>query len=190
MADLLPHNATPQERAISESVVRAGNVPTPIRDVWNADICPANMLPWLAWAFSVDQWDSGWTVAQQRAFIKQSVEIHRYKGTIGAVRDSLAALIYDVRVQEWFNQSPAGDPFTFGVELTADQTGIGQAALSQLFAVIERAKNLRSHLTSAALTVRSAAGPCAAIVASVGQEICLTGFQWRPMILNETTIVI
>lgn len=190
MSDLLPHNATARERAISESVARLGDVPTPIRDVWNADTCPPALLAWLAWAFSVDQWDTNWTVAQQREVIRRSVEVHRYKGTIGAVKDALAALFLDVQVQEWFSQSPPGDPYTFRVLLEADQIGISQAAFAALFEVIERTKNLRSHLTEVALTVRSQAGPRVAVAAGVGHEICLTNFQWAPMIVSETTIII
>lgn len=190
MADLLPQNATRQERALSGSVARLADVPVPLRESWNPDTCPSSMLAWLAWAFSVDRWDSDWTEEQQRAFIKRSVEIHRHKGTIGAVREGLAALGIDVRVQEWFNQSPPGERYTFSVEMTADQTGIDEAALQHLFAIIERTKNLRSHITSAALTVRSVVGPCMAIAAGVGHDICLTGFQWSATVVNETTIVL
>lgn len=30
--------------------------PVSIRELWNPDTCPANLLPWLAWSFSVDRW--------------------------------------------------------------------------------------------------------------------------------------
>jgi phage tail P2-like protein len=188
MSDLLPYNATAQERATSESVARLGDVPVPIRDVWNPDTCPANLLAWLAWAFSVDQWDNSWTDAQKRAFIKSSVEIHRRKGTIGAVQDALAALAFDARVQEWFNQSPAGDPFTFNILLEADQIGVPQAALPVLLAVVERTKNLRSHLARVDMSVRSVAGPYLAAAAGLGSEVTLTGYAWATGACNETTI--
>lgn len=190
MPDLLPHNATAQERAISEAVARLGAVPTPIRDVWNADTCPPALLAWLAWAFSVDQWDASWTVAQQREVIRRSVEVHRYKGTIGAVRDALAALLIDAQVQEWFNQTPAADPYTFRLLLEVDQAGIDQATAAALLGVIERTKNLRSHLAEVALTVRSVGGPHVVAAAGVGHEITLANFQWAPMIVSETTIII
>lgn len=190
MADLLPYNATPQERALSEAAARVGEVPVPIRDIWNASTCPPQLLAWLAWAFSVDQWDSTWTEAQQREFIKQSVEVHRYKGTIGAVEDALAALGIQAHVQEWFNQEPAGDPYTFSVELTADQTGISQADHAAIVEVIDRTKNLRSHMTEIALTVRSDAGPQVAMAAGVGHDICVSNFVPAVAVLNETAIII
>jgi phage tail P2-like protein len=192
MFDLLPWNATPQERALSEAVARVSDVPAPLRDLWNADDCPPQLLAWLAWAFSVDQWDSAWTDAQKRDFIKSSVEVHRYKGTIGAVREALAALQFDAQVQEWFAQSPAGDPYTFRALLNVDQVGISQAALGTLIEVIERTKNLRSHLSEVQVIVRSVGGPYVAAAASLGSEINLTHYVPPVpfMVLNENIIVI
>ena len=52
---LLPHNASPQERAIEAATARLADVPVPLRDLWNPETCPAELLPWLAWAFGVDE---------------------------------------------------------------------------------------------------------------------------------------
>lgn len=189
MADLLPYNATPQERALSESTARLGAVPVRIREIWSADTCPTNLLAWLAWAFSVDQWDTNWTEAQQRQFIKSSLDIHRYKGTIGAVRDALAALSFDAQVQEWFNQAPAGDPFTFRVLLTVDQVGALQSAHAALFEVIQRTKNLRSHLSAIELTVRNRAGPLLVAASGIGSEIAVA-YSAPSTVLNDTTLIV
>ena len=51
MNSLLPRNATGAERAIEGATARVGAVPTPFRDLWNPDTCPAALLPWLAWAY-------------------------------------------------------------------------------------------------------------------------------------------
>lgn len=190
MADLLPQNATAQERALSNAAARLGDVPVPVRDVWNPDTCPAQLLAWLAWAFSVDQWDSAWTEAQQREFIKRSVGIHRYKGTIGAVQDALGALGVQATVQEWFSQAPAGVPFTFRIHLEADQVGVTEAAATALFVVVERTKNLRSHLSEVGLAVRSVNASFVAAAAGIGHEISLTGFQWSVTVVNEYAMVI
>jgi len=190
MSDLLPYSSTQQERALSEAVARAGEVPTPIRDVWNPGTCPSTFLPWLAWAFSVDDWDNSWTDAQKRAFIKSSVEVHRHKGTIGAVKDALAALSITARVREWFNQSPEGAPYTFKILLEADQIGIGEDDLASVFDVIERTKNLRSHLDEVELSVRSETGPCLAVAGGVGSEIWLTNYRSPVAVLSETTIIL
>ncbi|MBZ6381120.1 phage tail protein I [Sphingomonas sanguinis] len=190
MSDLLPPNATSGERALADVAGRVGDVGAPIRDVWNPDTCPPALLAWLAWAFSVDQWDDGWTEAQKRRFIKQSVEIHRHKGTIGAVQDALAALGIEARVQEWFNQTPPGAPYTFRVLLEVDQIGVPQGAVQSLVSVVERTKNLRSHLIEASLSVRSVAGTHVAIAAGVGSEITVAGFEWATSVINEYVMVI
>lgn len=146
MSDLLPPNATPQELALEGAASRISNVPVLVRDIWNADTIPAGLLPWLAWAYSVDEWSADWTPAQRREAIKRSVSVHRYKGTIGAVREALDALGYIVVIQEWFNKLPEGEAYTFNVQLTTDQVGIDQPALAKIFQVINSTKNLRSHL--------------------------------------------
>lgn len=178
MSDLLPWNATLQERALSEAVARVGAVQVPVRDVWNADVCPPNLLPWLAWSFSVDQWDNSWTDAQKRAAIKASVPVHRYKGTVGAVQEALAALSFSARVQEWFAQSPPGPAYTFRLLLEVGQIGIPRISFAGLIDIIDRTKSLRSHLSDVQLVVSSSAGPYLAGAASVGSEIVLTNYEY------------
>ncbi|EKQ5242665.1 phage tail protein I [Escherichia coli] len=56
--------------------------------------CPANLLPWLAWSFSVDRWDDKWPEATKRAVIRDAYFIHCHKGTIGAIRRVVEPLGY------------------------------------------------------------------------------------------------
>jgi phage tail P2-like protein len=190
MSDLLPANATAQERALSEAIERAGAVPVVVREVWNPDTCPAPLLAWLAWAFSVDEWDAAWTDAQKRDTIRRSIVVHRYKGTIGAVREALAALQFSARVQEWFNQIPAAEPYTFRVLLEAGQVGISQSALQGLINLITQTKNLRSHLARVDLSVVTPAGPLVAVVGAVGSDLVVTNYVRPTTVINETTIVV
>jgi phage tail P2-like protein len=186
MSDLLPNNATPLEIALAESIARISDVPVPARDVWNPDTCPANLLPWLAWAFSVDEWDADWTDAQKRAAIKAAVPVQRYKGTIGAVKEALAALGFGVQVQEWFNQLPAGEPYTYRLLLTADQVGIDQTALKKILQVVESTKNLRSHMDEVVPSATTRATLYSAGVNGIGNEITITYEQPHnvPLLLN------
>ena len=87
----LPPNATAAEVAIEAATARVGAVPVEIRTVWHPDVCPAEILPWLAWALSVDNWDPQWPVSTQRAVISAAVEVHRRKGTRAAVVQALSA---------------------------------------------------------------------------------------------------
>jgi phage tail P2-like protein len=100
---LLPHNATDGELTIEQATARVGAVPIPIRSLWNPDTCPANLLAWLAWAMSVDDWDPSWSEGVKREVIRQSVRIHKRKGTKAAVVEALQAAGYgDATVIENF----------------------------------------------------------------------------------------
>lgn len=174
MSELLPPSSTPLERALADTVSKVSTLPTPARDLWNPDTCPVELLPWLAWAFSLDDWDVTWTEAQQRAAVKASYSVHRYKGTIGSVKDALQALGLGVQVQEWFNQIPAGDPYTYKLLLEVNQYGVSLAQLETIQAVVENAKNLRSHMTTLDLTVASNATVYIGAVAMSGNEIAFS----------------
>ncbi len=81
---LLPPNSTLQERSLEEVSARLDHLPLTIRDLWSADTCPDDLLPWLAKAVSVDVWSPAWTPDQKRGAIRNSLAVHRKKGTIGA----------------------------------------------------------------------------------------------------------
>lgn len=99
---MLPPNASAQEQALQDTIARLGAVPTPIRGMWDPNTCPEHHLPWLAWAFSVDEWNPDWTAAQKRAVIRASFNVHKHKGTVGALRTALNALGYDIELLEWY----------------------------------------------------------------------------------------
>lgn len=168
---LLPPNATVVERAMEMAAARIESVPTPARHMWNPQTCPAQLLPWLAWAFSVDEWDTTWTEAQKRATISASYSVHRRKGTIGAVKRALGALGLDIQIVEWFQETPKGDPYTFRIALGSGAEGAPQDKLLKLLAVLNSAKNLRSHLRSIDLTVESKAELFSAGITLIGNEI-------------------
>ncbi len=77
------------------------SLPLPIKQIRYPHQCPANLLPWLAWDYSVDIWDSAWSEQTQRDVIDASVFVHRHKGTPAAVLRALEAMNYDnVRIFE------------------------------------------------------------------------------------------
>lgn len=175
---------------MAELSQRIDALPTPLRDLWDEDTCPAGRLPWLASAFSVDEWNNGWSDEQQRAFIKSSIAVHRTKGTIGAVRDALGALNIDVQIQEWFHQSPMGEPYTFKLFMGVGQSGITEAAQVGLFEVLARTKNLRSHLSGLEITVTSNTALFMAGASGVGSIIEVSNYQWPQMAIHEDRIIL
>jgi len=182
MADqsLLPPNATPLCRALASMGQRLTDLPLPIRSTWSPANCPANALPWLAWAFGVEDWDTTWSEAQQRAAIAASLTIKRTKGTIGAVTSVVAALGLQARVQEWFRQQPLGAPYTYKLILTVTQVGFTAEQLNRLIEVINRAKNVRSHLSEIEIDVESRCDTYAAAALAIGHELTLPNYQYDP----------
>lgn len=139
---LLPPNATDQEVSIDATTARISSIGVPLRDLWNPDTCPAFLLPWLAWTFSVGDWSSDWTEIQKRAVIKASVEIHRHKGTLGSVRRVVDAFGLGIKIKEWWQKSPQGTPHTFTLSISVDQMPIG--ARDAVISAIRRVKPVRS----------------------------------------------
>ncbi|MGK3945332.1 phage tail protein I, partial [Streptomyces caeruleatus] len=83
---LLPVGSSPLEVAAARACAEIERTPVNIRALWNIDTCPENLLPWLAWAFSVDLWIENWPEGTKRAVIRDAYFIHCHKGTIGAIR--------------------------------------------------------------------------------------------------------
>lgn len=94
MADLLPPNARPLERALDAISADRFNLDPGIRLVWDPDAAPMDILPWLAYAYSVDLWDDGWSEETKRSVTAQSLLVHARKGTVGALKDAIRAAGY------------------------------------------------------------------------------------------------
>jgi phage tail P2-like protein len=171
---LLPPNATPFEIALEGATARLGAVPVEIiATMQSPQNCPAEILPWLAWAFSVDDWDDTWSEAQKRATVAASYQVHRHKGTIGAVRAALAALGIQIDVVEWFQESPPGDPYTFRLSVGIDQDGVSQQQYARILSVVNSSKNLRSHMTSVDVEIATRSDLFMAAATGVGFNICV-----------------
>ncbi|MCW8843023.1 MAG: phage tail protein I, partial [Rhodobacteraceae bacterium] len=120
----------------------------PIATLMNPDTCPSHLLGWLAWSFSVDIWERDWPEATKREVIREAIQIHRIKGTRGAVARSLATLGMEVKISEWFEHG--GAPHTFWLEMpvsTVFDAGfrIDQALVNEVDRVIRNVKPVRAH---------------------------------------------
>ncbi|WP_435605888.1 phage tail protein I [Pseudomonas knackmussii] len=177
MSSLLPSNASALERVAAEIGARATDLPVLLRSLWNPDTCRLDLLPWLAWAWSVDDWSDAWSEQQRRDTVAQALAVQRIKGTIGAVRRALGAVGLRVSVQEWFNQTPAGQPYTFRLLLEVGQVPMTPADLARVFEIVANTKNLRSHLESVLITVVSQVAPQHGTACRMGSEITVSNYQ-------------
>lgn len=182
-ADLLPPNATASERALSNSIARIGEIAVPINSLWNPYTCPVRLLPWLAWALSVDVWDTSWSELQKRVTIATAVQVHRIKGTRGAVNRALAALGYEVSLVEWFEDTPKGAPYTFRLEVEVDDRGIDDCLYRTITQVACGAKNTRSHLSAISVAARVSGSVTAQSIPLVGDVLSVS-----PWAISERTV--
>ena len=142
---LLPPGRSPLERALEAATAPRVSFDA-VRDLWNPQRCPVALLPWLAWALSVDIWEDDWTEAEQRAVVAASIEVHRRKGTVSAMRRVVEALGFTFQIVEWWQKSPAGTPGTADVYLGRSDNP-GQSEINRLSGLLDEAKRATLHLT-------------------------------------------
>lgn len=145
---LLPPNSTATERSLEQATARTAAVPVQIALLWNPDACPEHLLPYLAWALSVDDWDSRWPLENKRAVLRAAVPLHRVKGTRASVERALAAIGFNIDLSEWFEYG--GAVHTFRLDAYGDDVfDAGFQVYASLYAtisrVIQNTKPARSH---------------------------------------------
>lgn len=170
-ARLLPANATELERLAAEALAQIERVPVPLRQLWNPDTCQVELLPYLAWAFSVDRWSSAWPESAKRAAIRAAYFIHAHKGTIGALRRVVEPLGYLIEVYEWFEEVPAGVPGTFRLLVGVLDTGITDEMYTELSWLIDDAKPLTRHLVGLAISLDISGTQNIGVVLTSGDEL-------------------
>ncbi|QAU25347.1 phage tail protein I [Dyella sp. M7H15-1] len=165
-ASLLPPNATKAERALEAVPARIDAIPTAFRDLWNPQTCPVDLLPWLAWAVSVDTWDAAWPEHTKRAHVAAAIEIARHKGTVGSIHDVVAAFGGRVDIKEWWEMDPPGPPHTFALQLVLSGVGVDDSAkyVDDVIAAIWRTKPVRAHFEFTQLATLGAKVGVAAVL--------------------------
>lgn len=104
---LLPDNAPAALRDLASISAQLELIdPSAIETIWDAWRCPAPLLPWLAWALSIDVWEDGWTETVKRQAIADSPYYHRIKGSVRAVKAALALSQRPYELTEWFDAVP------------------------------------------------------------------------------------
>ena len=160
---LLPPNATPFERALEAAL--AQDVDIPIRKLWSSAECPVDLLPYLAWALGVEEWDPDWPVAVRRAAVANAIRIHREKGTLAGLKRVL-----DTAGAEYeYVERPAGVPMTARLSIL-NSNAVYLPDVARAVNRVKRASlDLDIELLSAAAgQIPVAAGLGAATVAEIG----------------------
>ena len=144
---LLPPNATQLQKDLEAATtlrLLSLNVDA-LRYLNDPDNCLEEFLPWIAWAMSVDIWNNDWEAVTKRKVVRESLLVHRQKGTLGALRRTLESFLFArIRITEWFEYN--GEPYTFRVYAVYREAGMSLSDAELIYAAIMQAKNLRSHL--------------------------------------------
>lgn len=99
----------------------------------------------LAWQWSVDFYDELKSLAEKRNAVKQSIAVHRIKGTRRAVELALHMVYTSGEVSEWFEYG--GRPYYFRVRFIEPES-IRTEDVDRVIRIINAVKNTRSWLES------------------------------------------
>ncbi|WKM70939.1 MULTISPECIES: phage tail protein I [Klebsiella] len=141
---LLPPSSGDWLRYTEAGTARLSAITVALRTLWTPTACPVDLLPYLAWALSVDRWDKNWTAERKIAAIQRSYWLHRRKGTRGAVRRVVEDMGFSATFAEWFDVSD--EPGTFRLEVDVNEAGLTPKTLSELERLIDDAKPVSRHL--------------------------------------------
>lgn len=141
---LLPVGSSDLEIAAAKACAELSRTPIPLRQLCDPDSCPSGLLPYLAWAFSVDRWDEKWPEIIKRQAIKDAWFIHRHKGTVGALRRVVEPFGYLIRIIEWWQNGE--EPGTFRLDIGVQDSGITEEVFNELERLIADAKPASRHL--------------------------------------------
>ncbi|HBS2747308.1 phage tail protein I [Klebsiella pneumoniae] len=142
---LLPPSSGNWLRHTEAGTARLSAITVALRTLWTPTDCPVDLLPYLAWALSVDRWDKNWPAERKIAAIQKSYWLHRRKGTRAAVRRVVEDMGFSATFAEWFE---AGDaPGTFRLEVDINEVGLTPKTLSELNRLIDDAKPVSRHIS-------------------------------------------
>ncbi len=89
---LLPANSTDLEYGL-ETVLKDSIYRKEFdqRLLWDADNIPVDLIPWLAWGLSIDDWDDSWDEHIKREKIKNAIPVSRKKGTMKSIEEAVSS---------------------------------------------------------------------------------------------------
>ncbi|HCB1504102.1 TPA: phage tail protein I [Citrobacter freundii] len=178
--DLLPPSASRMERVAARVCASLGEMPVPLRQLWNPWTCRADLLPYLAWAFSVDRWDESWAENVKRRVVQDAFYIHQHKGTTSAVRRVVEPFGFLIRIIEWWQTGEK--PGTFRLDIGVQDQGITEETYLELERLIGDAKPCSRHLVGMSINLQTSGPYFVGAATYTGEEITIYPY------INETII--
>ncbi|WP_247392579.1 phage tail protein I, partial [Ralstonia pseudosolanacearum] len=151
--------------------------------------CPAELLPFLAWSFSVDRWNPAWPLATKRAVTAASYFVHRKKGTIGALRRAVEPLGFLIRVIEWWQTNPPGPRGSFRLDVGVLQTGIDEAMYAELERLIDDAKPCSRPMLGLQISIEARGTQATSAAAYLGDVLTVYPYSPPDIVVSGTAPV-
>ncbi|BFM55028.1 TPA: phage tail protein I [Acinetobacter baumannii] len=151
--NLLPPNTTELEKKLTDVASFAQNLNGNLSTLIRIDDAPADFLSILAWQFSVDRWQDDWPDEIKRAQIKNSIKVHRHKGTNYALRQIVESFGYSLQIHEWWQELPMNEPGTFQITIDTKGKALSEKSYNTLVELLNDAKPLTRELKGIEINV-------------------------------------
>lgn len=118
---LLPSNSSIIERGLDLALGKLlDRIVPPFPDLMDPLKTPAEFLPYLAADRGVTEWDSAAPEAEKRLTVSLAWPTKRLAGTRKALENAVKGLQLTPEILAWYEQTPAGAPYSFRVRAFAD----------------------------------------------------------------------
>ena len=149
---LLPINASKLLKDLERSGLKISYLEAKNKDVLSPDKLGIDILPWLAWSLSIDSWSDDWSSDVKREMVKNSISLHRIKGTKKAIKQALDIVGVFGDIVEWWEVTPKMIPHSFNITTYLNDNLnensdviIDLDTQKKLINLIENVKPARSH---------------------------------------------
>jgi phage tail P2-like protein len=138
-----------------------------------------DVLPYLVDQFHVADIDNCADDDARRELILSAIGLHRHKGTPWAVKQALRVLGFEPAISEWHQFG--GQPGTFAVAADVFSRPVDFALSKTALDIINKAKNVRSHLVG--IQLNSATKGTSPYTAAISTLTIITNIYPRPQSL-------
>ena len=135
----------------------------------NPKLANEDFLPYLAHNYQVDFWSNDLTLDEKRAIIDFSINLHRKKGTLSALKAVLKRLNIDVTFYEWFEYE--GLPYHFKIDVDFFNRPVEDKDIKLIEEFVEIYKNTKSILEILNINLKTNVQEKYAAITITGEEI-------------------
>lgn len=149
LSEIMPQNLLEDKtvadccKAIDTELTKVSKLCSEVLLISRIDELSEDVIDLLAWQWHVDFYDKSLDIEVKRNLLRKSIDWHRHKGTLYAVKEVVAAVFDKAEIQEYWQYG--GQPYHF--KIASIESGIPAGdELNKLIKCINSVKNVRSWL--------------------------------------------